>query len=64
MEKESPKVRFDGRNFNQLRPIKFEPGIAPNATGSVLVSFGNRRGNRGKARAFVDELHGGAKGVA
>ena len=43
MEKESPKVRFDGRNFNQLRPIKFEPGIAPNATGSVLVSFGNTK---------------------
>ena len=35
--------RFDGRAFDELRPIKFEPGIAPNATGSVLVSFGNTK---------------------
>lgn len=36
-------TRADGRNADQLRPISFEAGIAPNATGSVLVSFGNTR---------------------
>ena len=35
--------RFDGRSPNQLRPITFEAGIAPHATGSVLVSFGATR---------------------
>jgi ribonuclease PH len=34
-------TRPDGRLPDQLRPIKFTPGIAPYATGSVLVSFGN-----------------------
>ena len=36
-------TRPDGRQNNQLRPISFKPGIAPHATGSVLVSFGNTR---------------------
>jgi ribonuclease PH len=36
-------TRPDGRLADQLRPISFTPGIAPNATGSVLVSFGNTR---------------------
>ena len=36
-------TRPDGRLTGQLRPISFTPGIAPNATGSVLVSFGNTR---------------------
>ncbi len=36
-------TRPDGRNTDELRPITFEPGIAPHATGSVLVSFGNTR---------------------
>ncbi len=36
-------TRPDGRNNNQLRPISFQSGIAPHATGSVLVSFGNTR---------------------
>ena len=35
--------RADGRRPNQLRPISFEAGIAPHATGSVLVSFGSTR---------------------
>ncbi|WP_309400234.1 ribonuclease PH [Cerasicoccus maritimus] len=39
----SENLRLDGRTCDQLRPITFEPGIAPNATGSVLVSFGNTR---------------------
>lgn len=36
-------TRPDGRPHDQLRPITFEPGIAPHANGSVLVSFGNTR---------------------
>jgi len=35
--------RLDGRKADQLRPITFEAGIAPYATGSVLVSFGLTR---------------------
>jgi ribonuclease PH len=36
-------ARPDGRRPDQLRPIAFQPDIAPNADGSVLVSFGNTR---------------------
>jgi ribonuclease PH len=36
-------ARPDGRRHDQLRPITFQPDIAPNAHGSVLVSFGNTR---------------------
>jgi len=36
-------LRLDGRLPDQLRPISFQPGFAPNATGSVLVSTGNTR---------------------
>ena len=36
-------LRSDGRTAAQLRPITFEAGIAPHATGSVLVSFGLTR---------------------
>jgi ribonuclease PH len=32
--------RSDSRTPDQLRPVTFQPDIAPNATGSVLVSFG------------------------
>jgi ribonuclease PH len=35
--------RIDGRAADQIRPISFELGIAPNATGSVLVAMGNTR---------------------
>ena len=35
--------RPDGRTPNEVRPISFELGIAPNATGSVLVAMGNTR---------------------
>jgi ribonuclease PH len=35
--------RGDGRRNDQLRPITFAAGIAPYATGSVLVSFGATR---------------------
>ncbi|MFT4175496.1 MAG: ribonuclease PH [Luteolibacter sp.] len=36
-------TRPDGRQPDQLRPISFTPNVAPNATGSVLVSFGDTR---------------------
>src|SRR5271154_3741276 len=36
-------LRADGRQADQLRPISFETGIAPHATGSVLISFGATR---------------------
>lgn len=36
-----PFARPDGRAPDALRPITMEPGIAPHASGSVLVRFGN-----------------------
>ena len=36
-------IRPDGRQHDQLRPVNFEPHIAPHADGSVLVSFGQTR---------------------
>jgi ribonuclease PH len=36
-------LRADGRQADQLRPITFETGIAPHATGSVLIGFGATR---------------------
>ncbi len=38
----SPR-RAAGRQADQLRSISFETGIAPHATGSVLISFGATR---------------------
>ncbi len=35
--------RSDSRTPDQLREVKFFPGVAPHATGSVLISFGNTR---------------------
>lgn len=35
--------RSDGRAPDQVRAVSFELGIAPNASGSVLVSMGNTR---------------------
>ena len=34
-------VRSDGRSNDQLRPVSFTPGIAPNADGSILIATGN-----------------------
>lgn len=42
-EEETTFARPDQRAVGQLRPVKFETGIAPHALGSVLVSFGNTR---------------------
>ena len=36
-------ARPDGREPDQLREITFQNGIAPNATGSTLVNWGNTR---------------------
>lgn len=36
-------IRPDNREADQLRPISFQPGIAPNAAGSVLACFGDTR---------------------
>lgn len=36
-------TRPDKRETHQLRPITFTPNVAPHATGSVLVSFGDTR---------------------
>jgi ribonuclease PH len=41
---ESPTtVRPDGRQDNQLRSLRFQNGIAPYATGSTLIEWGNTR---------------------
>src|ERR1700722_12616457 len=37
----TPAPRPDGRTDHQLRNVRFEAGIAPHATGSVLVRFGD-----------------------
>jgi ribonuclease PH len=38
---QSTAARPDGRVNNELRPLIFTPGIAPNADGSVLIATGN-----------------------
>ena len=38
-----PMDRIDGRGNDQLRPVAFDLGIAPHASGSVLVTMGNTR---------------------
>ena len=39
----SIEPRTDGRTPDQLRPIRFHNDIAPHATGSTLVEWGNTR---------------------
>jgi ribonuclease PH len=39
----SSTTRSDGRLPNQLRPLRFQNHIAPHATGSTLVEWGNTR---------------------
>lgn len=38
-----PMTRPDSRTPDSLRPLTLSPGIAPHATGSVLIGFGNTR---------------------
>ena len=35
--------RPDGRQVDEMRELSFTPNVAPHASGSVLVSFGNTR---------------------
>src|SRR5437773_7462578 len=39
----NPSLRADGRRPDELRPIRFQNHIAPNATGSTLIEWGNTR---------------------
>jgi ribonuclease PH len=43
MNVESSGVRADGRRVDQLRTVKFQNHIAPYATGSTLIEWGNTR---------------------
>ena len=36
-------IRADGRAAHQFRPLRFQNNIAPNATGSTLIEWGNTR---------------------
>jgi ribonuclease PH len=38
-----PAARLDGRLPDQLRPVRFQNHIAPYATGSTLIEWGNTR---------------------
>jgi ribonuclease PH len=40
---ENPTPRADGRLPVQLRPLRFQNSIAPHATGSTLIEWGNTR---------------------
>lgn len=39
----SSMIRTDGRQADQLRPMRFQNHIAPHATGSTLIEWGNTR---------------------
>jgi ribonuclease PH len=39
----SSAMRADGRRADQLRPVRFQNHIAPHATGSTLIEWGNTR---------------------
>jgi ribonuclease PH len=43
MKTDSTAARADGRKPDQLRPIRFHNHIAPYATGSTLIEWGNTR---------------------
>src|SRR5437899_8887559 len=38
-----PFLRADGRQRDQLRPVRFQNNIAPYAAGSTLIEWGNTR---------------------
>jgi ribonuclease PH len=38
-----PAPRVDGRRPDQLRPVRFRNDVAPHATGSTLIEWGNTR---------------------
>jgi ribonuclease PH len=39
----TPAPRLDGRGPDQLRPVRFQNDVAPYATGSTLIEWGNTR---------------------
>ncbi len=39
----TPAARADGRSPSQLRPVRFHNDVAPSATGSTLIEWGNTR---------------------
>jgi ribonuclease PH len=39
----TPAPRGDGRATDQLRPVRFQNNVAPYATGSTLIEWGNTR---------------------
>ena len=39
----APALRADGRHANELRPLRFQNGFAPHATGSTLIEWGDTR---------------------
>jgi len=39
----TPAIRVDGRSPDQLRAVRFQNHIAPYATGSTLIEWGNTR---------------------
>ena len=43
MPEPTPSARVDGRLASQIRPVRFQNYIAPHATGSALVEWGNTR---------------------
>jgi ribonuclease PH len=44
VQTENPRApRADGRSANQIRPLRFQNHIAPHATGSTLIEWGNTR---------------------
>lgn len=43
IESIAPLLRADGRRAEELRPVRFQNHIAPNATGSTLIEWGQTR---------------------
>lgn len=41
--KKTTKKRYDGREANELRPIKIESGVLPNADGSAYIEMGRNK---------------------
>jgi len=41
--KRTPPLRADGRRLDEVRPVRFQNHIAPNASGSTLIEWGQTR---------------------
>ena len=67
LEKKATEVRTDGRLPGQIRPVRFQNGIAPHATGvdadGVGQYAGDLRGLHRGGRAALDEGAGGDGGL-